>query len=65
VAIAQALLEALVDAGARVAITTHYIQLKELAQNDRRFTVGAMEVSHIPPSLVTIEKSGSHDLVLA
>lgn len=49
-AIAQALLEALVDAGARVAITTHYIQLKELAQNDRRFTVGAMEVSHTPSS---------------
>jgi DNA mismatch repair protein MutS2 len=56
VAIAQALLEALVDAGARVAITTHYIQLKELAQNDRRFTVGAMEVSHIPSSRTSMNR---------
>ncbi len=43
VAIAQALLEALLETGARVAITTHYVQLKELAQKDERFTVGAME----------------------
>lgn len=43
VAIAQALLEALLGTGARVAITTHYLQLKELAQVDARFTVGAME----------------------
>lgn len=48
VAIAQALLEALVSAGARVAITTHYVQLKELAQCDQRFTVGAMEVGQRP-----------------
>lgn len=43
VAIAQALLEALLETGARVAITTHYVQLKELAQKDDRFVVGAME----------------------
>lgn len=40
----KALLEALLETGARVAITTHYLQLKELAQVDDRFTVGAMEV---------------------
>ena len=44
VAIAQALLEALLATGARVAITTHYLQLKELAQVDERFTVGARAV---------------------
>lgn len=43
VALAQALLEALLDSGARVALTTHYLQLKELAQRDDRFTVAAME----------------------
>ena len=43
VAIAQALLEALVDVGARVAITTHYMQLKQLAAADDRFAVGGMQ----------------------
>jgi len=42
VAIAQSLLEALVDSGARVAITTHYMQLKQLASVDTRFAVGGM-----------------------
>ena len=35
--------QALVDAGARVALTTHYTQLKELAARDRRFGVSAMQ----------------------
>jgi DNA mismatch repair protein MutS2 len=43
VAIAQALLEALVDQGARVAITTHYMELKQLAFSDSRFAVGGMQ----------------------
>ena len=43
VAIAQALLEALMDSGARVAITTHYMQLKQLAAADDRFAVGGMQ----------------------
>jgi DNA mismatch repair protein MutS2 len=43
VAIAQALLEALMDTGARVAITTHYMQLKQLATADDRFAVGGMQ----------------------
>jgi DNA mismatch repair protein MutS2 len=43
VAIAQALLEALMDTGARVAITTHYMQLKQLAVVDDRFAVGGMQ----------------------
>jgi DNA mismatch repair protein MutS2 len=43
VAIAQALLEALVETGARVAITTHYMQLKQLAASDDRFAVAGMQ----------------------
>ena len=43
VAIAQALLEAIVARNARVAITTHYMQLKQLAASDDRFSVGGMQ----------------------
>lgn len=43
VAIAQALLEAVVDSGAKVAITTHYMQLKQLAASDERFAVAGMQ----------------------
>jgi DNA mismatch repair protein MutS2 len=43
VAIAQALLEAVVDAGARVAITTHYSELKQLPASDDRFSVAGMQ----------------------
>jgi DNA mismatch repair protein MutS2 len=43
VALAQSLLEALLDSGARVALTTHYLQLKELAAGDDRFRVAAMQ----------------------
>jgi len=43
VAIAQALLEALVDKGARTVITTHYMALKQLAASDHRFSVAGMQ----------------------
>jgi DNA mismatch repair protein MutS2 len=43
VAIAQALLEAVIQEGARVAITTHYMQLKQLAASDDRFSVAGMQ----------------------
>lgn len=43
VAIAQALLEALLETGSRVAITTHYMELKQLAASDDRFSVGGMQ----------------------
>jgi DNA mismatch repair protein MutS2 len=43
VAIAQAILEALMDTGCRVAITTHYMQLKQLASSDDRFSVAGMQ----------------------
>ncbi|GKZ01023.1 hypothetical protein MPSEU_001053700 [Mayamaea pseudoterrestris] len=43
VALAQALLESLLETGARVAITTHFMQLKQLASSDNRFSVGGMQ----------------------
>ncbi|KAL3924183.1 MAG: hypothetical protein SGILL_001203 [Bacillariaceae sp.] len=43
VAIAQALLEALLKTGCRVAITTHYMALKQLASSDDRFSVAGMQ----------------------
>jgi len=43
VAIARALLEALLDRGCRVAITTHYMELKQLASTDDRFPVVGMQ----------------------
>ena len=42
-AIAQSLLEALLGTGSRCGITTHYLQLKELALTDSRFQVAGME----------------------
>jgi DNA mismatch repair protein MutS2 len=43
VAIAQAVLEALMETGCRVAITTHYMALKQLASSDDRFSVAGMQ----------------------
>ncbi len=43
-ALARAVLEALVDAGAEVAVTTHYAELKGLAASDPRFAVAAVQV---------------------
>jgi len=42
-ALARAVLEAVVDTGARLSITTHYTELKALAKVDDRFSVAAME----------------------
>lgn len=50
VAIAQAILEALLTTGSRVAITTHYLQLKQLAASDERFSVGAMQFINGKPT---------------
>lgn len=42
-ALAQAVLEELIDIGARVIVTTHYQRIKELAAEDARFAIAAME----------------------
>jgi len=50
VAIAQALLESLMEKGTRVAITTHYLQLKQLASYDKRFAVAGMQFVNNRPT---------------
>jgi DNA mismatch repair protein MutS2 len=47
-ALARAVLEAVVDAGARVAVTTHYPELK--AVNDHRFVVAAAQYADGKPT---------------
>lgn len=42
-ALARAVLETVVEAGARVAVTTHYPELKTLASSDARFVVAAAQ----------------------
>jgi dsDNA-specific endonuclease/ATPase MutS2 len=42
-ALAQAILEELVEMGSRVIVTTHYQRIKELAASDERFRIAAME----------------------
>lgn len=42
-ALAQAILEEFLTLGARVIVTTHYQRVKELAAEDRRFEIAAME----------------------
>lgn len=42
-ALARAVLEALVDRGARVGVTTHYAELKGMAAADARFSVAAVQ----------------------
>lgn len=48
--LARAILEALVDTGARVAATTHYAEVKALPAADDRFVVAAMQYAHGRPT---------------
>lgn len=65
VAIAQALLEALVDSGSRVAITTHYMQLKQLAASDDRFAVGGMQFVNGRPTYKLLPGTVGESFALA
>ena len=48
--LARAILEALVDTGARVAATTHYAEVKALSAADERFSIAAMQYAHGRPT---------------
>lgn len=48
--LARAILEALVDTGARVAATTHYAEVKALPAADARFAIAAMQYAHGRPT---------------
>ncbi len=66
-ALARAVLEAVVEAGARVSVTTHYTELKALAEVDERFTVAALEyIDGSPTYRLTVGHIGqSHALETA
>jgi DNA mismatch repair protein MutS2 len=66
-ALAHALMEALVDAGARGVITTHFHRLKTLGATDSRFAMGGMQFAqHRPTFRLQIGASGeSHALSVA
>ena len=66
-AIAQAVLEALVDAGPRLLVTTHFQQLKVLGAVDARFAIGGMQFADGRPTwrLVLGAAGESHALQAA
>lgn len=49
-ALAQAVLEELLNLGTRVIVTTHYQRVKELASGDARFQIAAMEFINSRPT---------------
>lgn len=65
VAIAQALLEAVIETGARVAITTHYLQLKQLAASDARFSVAGMQFVNGRPTYKLLPGTVGESFALA
>lgn len=48
--LARAIVEALVDTGARVCVTTHYAEVKALSAADARFAIAAMQYAHGRPT---------------
>lgn len=66
-ALARAVMEALVEAGARVAVTTHFPELKTLPVADPRFTVCAAEFAEGRPTfrIQTGIPGPSHALAIA
>lgn len=65
VAIAQAIMEALLERGARVVITTHYMQLKNLAASDNRFAVAGMQFVNGRPTYKLLPGSVGESFALA
>jgi len=64
-ALAQSLLETLLENGARIAITTHYLQLKELAANDPKYAVAAMQFIDGRPTYRMIQGAIGESFALA
>ena len=65
VAIAQALLEAILEKGARAVITTHYMQLKQLAASDARFAVAGMQFVNGRPTYKLLPGTVGESFALA
>eukprot|EP00466_Bigelowiella_natans_P002794 jgi/Bigna1/86534/estExt_fgenesh1_pg.C_110130 len=49
-ALAQAMMEAYADEGARLVVTTHYSQIKQFAASDERFSVSGMMIVNGRPT---------------
>lgn len=66
-ALAQAVLERLVDSGGRVVVTTHFARLKSLAVVDPRFSAAAVEHVNGEPTYRVVQGATgeSHALVIA
>lgn len=66
-ALARAVLETLVERGARVAVTTHYTELKALAAVDDRFEIAAVAIEEGRPTyqLLLGMAGESHALAIA
>ena len=65
VAIAQAIMEALLETGARCCITTHYMQLKQLAASDDRFAVAGMQFVNGRPTYKLLPGTVGESFALA
>ncbi|KAL7581435.1 hypothetical protein ACA910_022016 [Epithemia clementina (nom. ined.)] len=65
VAIAQALLEAILEKGTRAVITTHYMQLKQLAASDDRFAVAGMQFVNGRPTYKLLPGTVGESFALA
>lgn len=66
-ALARAVVEALVDAGARVAVTTHFPEMKGLGHEDARFSIAAAQFVDGKPTfrLETGAPGASHAMAIA
>ncbi|MCL1833704.1 MAG: Smr/MutS family protein, partial [Leptospirales bacterium] len=68
-ALAQAILEHMINTGSRIIVTTHYTELKELAVNDHRFRNGSVtfNLETLKPTyeLCTGVPGASHALEIA
>ena len=66
-ALAQAFLEALVDQGVRLVVTTHYAPLRALGAVDNRFGLAAVEVEEGRPTYRVLEgqAGASHAFAIA
>jgi len=65
VALARSLLEGIVNKGAKVAITTHYYELKQFAAEDPRFSIAGMEFDNGYPTYKMVAGKMSESYALA
>lgn len=65
VALAQSLLEGMIQKGSKVVVTTHYYELKQFAVDDARFTVAGMEFEAGFPTYKMVQNKISESYALA